>query len=96
MRDQAVGLTIASKLRARPELLNGVREQLIGLSKTGNEKVKTELAECLRMMDQWPLEKLFVSLEQANADGMRLTRLAAFQSVLSPQDRRIIAQTTAQ
>jgi hypothetical protein len=48
------------------------------------------------MMDQWPLEKLFVSLEQANADGMRLTRLAAFQSVLSPQDRRIIAQTTAQ
>ena len=95
MRDQAVGLTIASKLRARPELLNGVREQLAGLMKSGGAKSKLEMAECLGMMDQWPLEKLFESLEKATADGIRLSRLAAFQSVLTPQDQRIIVQTTS-
>ncbi len=96
MREQAVGLTIASKLRARPELLNGVREQLAALSKTGADKIKAETAECLQLVDRLPLEQLFEAFEQASADGVRLARLPAFQSILSPQDRRIIVQTTSQ
>ena len=96
MRDQAVGLTIASKLRARPELLNSVREQLSALSKTGSPKVKEEMSECLKTVDRLPLAKLFEVLEQTTAEGIRLSRSPAFQSILSPQDKRIIVQTTSQ
>lgn len=95
MRDQAVGLTIASKLRARPELLNGVREQLAALAKTGSPKVKAEIADCLQIVNRLPLEGLFEALEQGSVDGVRLSRLPAFQSILSAQDKRIIVQTTS-
>lgn len=95
MRDQAVGLTISSKLRARPELLNGVREQMAGLAKSGAPKIKAEVTECIKIVDRLPLEKLFEALEQASPDGIRLLRMPAFQSLLSPQDKRIIVQTTS-
>lgn len=86
-RSLALHSAVASKLEARPELLEVAKQNLRRWLST---RPVAALLEWQDVLDRAPLSDVIGILRSASADAARLRQSSPFPGVLSPTERRSI------
>lgn len=86
-RSQALHSAVASKLQARPELLEVARQNL---RRWLSARPVAPLLEWQDLLDRTPLSDLIEILRSDSTDAARLRQSSPFAGVLTPDERQSI------